>query len=762
MQATTRAFLRRAGAACAAAAILGGGTFAAGAASAAPFSEPAPTVQSSAAPSSASAPAASASPSAASASPSATATSAAPSAGAQPAGLEAALKRDLGQTVAGFEANGELAAKAATIDAEVKKADPNAAVSVAGDTIKVVTSVPAAANQAAKQAGVNAKVSIAPVQAAPAYMVGVKKKDADAKTLLAAYVHAFGARNLQSIMVNAAGQHVIRTSDPANGSTTPSFRSFAAASQESVTDFAAKYNNVVVEAADGPAATYGGDVVNGQGYASQVSGNHYETCSIGWNGFDRSGRPAVISAGHCTADGALKDPMLTDPVHDAAGRPAGPGIALLGSLGTFGFSQFGGPGNSPVTGLTPTSGPGDLGNIGTDVSVIDNIAPGLTQLPLATHWTDPSNLPATATRVTGVSTAVVGAEICKSARTTGWTCGTVTEVGIFLVGGVPDPTNPADVRAVWGFGSDNMVSGPGDSGGAVISGTTAVGMISAGGTDGDGTAWTFSTDLVDALAHTNGYTVKIFLNSPTLTSPANNGTVHRSAPITGKVAGAPAGTTVTATVGGRTSTVPVGANGTWAIKAPTTFGSFTLTARAGSGFSTSAKATFKVTVIRQTLAAPAFTSPAPNGSATAPVTAVSGTGKPGATVVLSGSVTGTAVVGAGGRWSVAASPTLTAGRYSVTARQTLADWNDSAAATAAFRVALPAPAATTRHTAPAPGNPDSRGAPAAAAALLGHVDGGGLAETGVPGTAATVGAAGALLLLAGAAFLLFGRRKRTH
>ncbi|WP_171814325.1 hypothetical protein [Arthrobacter dokdonensis] len=678
-------------------------------------------------------------------------------AGTLPAGLEAALKRDLGKSVAEFEANGELARGAAAVEAAVGKSDPASVVSVDGDSIKAVTTDAAAARKAAG----TAKITVIPEAASPA---PGKVDPGGVEALFADYAKVFGAKNLQSIMVDASGRYVIRTGDtaakppaPASPPRTATAPAASAArvptaapvaSAASVADFAAKYRNVVVKPADGHVAAFAGDVVDGQGYASHVSGNEYEACSIGWNGFNRAGRPAVISAGHCTLDGSLKNPLLTDPAHDAAARPPISGIAFLGSLGTFGFSQFGGPGNSPVIGFDPKAPSlAGVGNIGTDVSVIDNITAGLNQLPLATHWMDPANLPAAATRVTGVSTAIPGADICKSGRTTGWTCGTVTGRGLFLVAGVQNPSSVSDVRGVRGFAS-TLPSDRGDSGAPVISGTTAVGILSAG----DGTT-TYSTDLVDALAHTGGYTVRIFVNTPTLATPAN-GTIHRSTTITGRVAAAPAGTTVSATIGGRTVTVPLGANGTWSIKAPNTFGTFKLTARAKSGFSTSALATFNVTIVKQTLAAPAFTAPAANGSAAAPVRTITGTGKPGATIVLSGAVTGTAHVGTNGRWSVAAPKALAPGRYALTARQSLKDWNTSTAATIRFRVVAPVRAAV----------PLSGGAvtvvEAGVTAAQGSAAGGALAETGVPGTLGGFGAAGGGLLLAGGALLLFRRRDK--
>ncbi|MDD0859825.1 hypothetical protein NHF46_23305 [Arthrobacter alpinus] len=79
----------------------------------------------------------------------------------------------------------------------------------------------------------------------------------------------------------------------------------------------------------------------------------------------------------------------------------------------------------------------------------------------------------------------------------------------------------------------------------------------------------------------------------------------------------------------------------------------------------------------------------------APVTIITGTGKAGATVELTGGVSGTAMVGADGKWSFAIKPGLEVGPYTVTAKQTLSDWNDSANTTSKFTVVPAAPAVTT-------------------------------------------------------------------
>lgn len=675
MQAIQRSFPTRVAAACAATAVLIGGTFTAGAASATPSSDPS-----------------------ASSSPTAIATSVAPAPAASatstdvslPAGLDAAITRDLGMSVEEFNNQGALATKAAEVHATLTEADPAALVSVDGDAINVQTTAP----DVAKAAAGDAKVTVSAAPAAPSF---AKVDATSVDALFADYVGEFGAMALQSIMVNSKGEFVIRTRDAATTSPMPTRRSFTQAATPTTDDFAAKYVNVVVEAAQGPAGALANDVVNGQGYiAFDSQAIPSELCSIGWNGFNKDGDPAIISAGHCTSDGVLEGTELIVPLQDDAGNPIKPGGVLGEPLGTFGFSQFGGPGNSPA--IDPFSE--KPGNIGTDVSVIDGINTALTQLPKVTDWATPDSPKDSGPQVTGVSDAIIGTPICKSGIMTGWSCGTVSEVGAFIVAGKNYPKNPADlkpgedledIRAVRGFGSTDLAAAPGDSGGSIIAGNLAVGMVSAGGVNAAGVAVTYGVSLTDALKYTAGYSVKIFLNAPKITT---TGQVFRSTEVKGTVAGAPAGTTVSVTIDGTTTAATVGANGMWTAKAPNKFGIFAVTAQAKNGFNTSEATTGSIEVIKQTLAVPAITAPAQSGTVAAPVTFIKGTGKVGATIELTGDVKGTVGVATDGTWAFALSPALEVGDYTIMAKQTLKDWNDSKTATNKFKVVPAAPAIT--------------------------------------------------------------------
>ncbi len=657
MQESTRAFFKRGGTACAAAALVLGSTFTAvPMASAAPAESPAPTATVTTAP--------------------------APSEGALPGGLEEALERDLDMTKAEFDEAGQLAQKALDAEAAVEAAGVDAQVSVKDGTINVHTAAPDAkvtGEKLSKELGVSVEVSVKSNDVQRKYAPSV---DALAADYLAAASDEDLAE-LQAIGWNG-NEFVIHTGAVSTEKSARQRRNADVSSTLSVTDFASRYANVSIKEAEGPAEASAEEVVAGQGYGHEMGNGSIALCSIGWNGFSATGDPAVISAGHCTNDGAYDDVVLTDPEADQAD----PGFADLGAeLGTFGFSQFGGPNNSPVTGYEGAGSLDDMGNFGTDVSVIDNINPELELLPKVTDWTNVANIAANGRKVTGVSTAVLGADICKSGRTTGWTCGKVDEITLFLVGGTNIDTDVDDIRGVKGFASYGALNAQGDSGGAVISGTLAVGITSAASRDG---TVAYNADLKEALARTNGYTVELAVNAPALGSPQDKGSVITGSAVSGTVPGdlAPA-SSVVVTIDGTATSVPV-KDGEWSFNAPSTPGKFTFTVQSQNGFSTSATKTYTLTAI---LAAPAISTPKDGARMTSFVESISGSGIPGATVVLTEDVTGEVKVAKDGTWTYKPDEALRYGQYTVKAVQRLGGVSSNATSSS-FKVVPAKPVIT--------------------------------------------------------------------
>lgn len=659
-------------------------------------------------------------------------------------GLAEALLRDLGMTVEEFEAAGELGRKAADALPRLQATEGYVGIAIEDGRIVItgsgtalealaleldatlvapVVEEPAveASEPAAEPTGPaaeptgpaaeatepaagapSAEPTEAPAveeeKAAPLSLTGDYR--ANIEKIRADYIASVGVEGLQSILLTNDG-YVISVDKSAVAGDSVLARSMADVTGSPADVFAEKFTNVTISDSSGPATPLE-DVVNGQGYAIDEA----FLCSIGFNGFDPSGKPAVITAGHCNDDGNGKEAALTEPANDEA---AGGTRPSLGSpLGTFGFSQFGGANNSPIA--DPVTG----GNIGTDIAVINNINSGLDLLPETTTWQDAADLTAGSVSLTGVVEAVNGAPVCKSGRTTGWSCGSVTGVGEFYVLG---HNGGDDIRGVWGFESTlEKNAAPGDSGGSVISGTNAMGISSAGVVR-EGIDRLSSTSLVDGLGkYLPGYSVALFVAAPAMTSHEDKGTVLTDEAITGTTAG----TKVKLTRGDKSTELDV-VNGTWTFPAPSTIpegGKFEFTVQAINGFNKSKAVSYELTVEEAPLAAPVITNPAADAQIADSLTTITGTGAATAevTVKVSGNRTvedaeeagtaetlaveavdeeGTAVVDDDGNWEYTLKGALSYGDYTVTAAQDgVAGKLASPEATSSFSVILNQPIIT--------------------------------------------------------------------
>ncbi|MBD7994796.1 trypsin-like serine protease [Arthrobacter sp. Sa2CUA1] len=661
-------------------------------------------------------------------------------AGALPPGLAEALQRDLGITEEEFRAAGELGQRAAAAlprlqategfaglaleDAEIVIYGSGTALEALAEELDARLEAPAANDKAteaaddessddktATDAGSTPAAPAPSETAAPvpssepaAEESAAEGTQADAAATRTAtdltslardYIANVGVEGLQSISLGSDG-FTINVQNP-EAPVTASARTLQdSAAPTTPKEFADEYTNVKAESSGSGAGVPLEDVYGGQGYAIDT-GQGFFACSVGFNGWNPEGDPAVITAGHCTGDGSLKDTYLA---------PTDGTNVVTTELGTFGTSVFGGPGNTPSSVENP--------NIGTDVAVIDGINKDLDLLAEVTQWA-PGGLSETTTRITGVGSAVAGLPVCRSGLTTGWKCGTVDKLAVFLVGGHKMATDPKDVRAVLGFES-TLKAMEGDSGGPVISGNTALGLVSSGmgAPDGDGFYNTVgAADLTSALSVTGGYTVALHVEAPAL-NVKNGDTVETDQVLTGT---APAGSTVKLTVNGGTAEIPVAENGTWSMKVPRTVAdgaTAKITATAVIGFNESKTTTYSVTVKHSPLAAPVLTNPADGASVVNELRTLEGTADPEATVTLKvAPVSGTeeageaqslaatdpqvvtAEVNENGTFSVELDEALSFGAYTVSASQEGTPGKAaSPVATTSFSVIYPAPAIT--------------------------------------------------------------------
>jgi len=196
-----------------------------------------------------------------------------------------------------------------------------------------------------------------------------------------------------------------------------------------------------------------GEVYGGQPYLIKNASGAWR-CSAGFPGYAvASGAPQLLSAGHCVEPGSTTSELsMTGPQKytgsdGTVGAPLGPWVS--------GANQFGNDADSSLIALTgghtPQSSVLTWGTNGTGT-------------PLGTA-------PST---VTGVGAAVAGAPLCKSGSTTGWTCGTIEETDASV--SVEDENGVHSVNSIIA----TTCADHGDSGGAAMTGGTAIGLVSAG------------------------------------------------------------------------------------------------------------------------------------------------------------------------------------------------------------------------------------------------------------------------------------------
>jgi streptogrisin C len=548
------------------------------------------------------------------------------------AGLREAALRDLGLTPEGFAAAGELGKQAADAAAALQEVPgylgtriQDGSILVAGTGAELeaaVARLSAAIPAVALEAPPSAPPSNAPTEGTDTPAATGTELAQSTQDLYQAYLRDVGTAGLQAVAYTGK-KFVVRTggtnrseamvpdsADNAGNSVPGSVRTSLTSpdtdAKISPAEFVARYANVELDA--GAPLALQADVPGGLGYAS----DNGTMCSTGFSAFDPAGLPAVLTAGHCSFDGAEESATL-----QFQGVPAG-------LLGKFGFSQFGGPGNTTVLNPLDLTNPG---NVGTDIAVIDELRADLDPLPAASTWGDPSEADPDV-KIIGTAAPVVGQPVCRSGRTSAWSCGTIDEVGIYVVRGLNYDNDDNDLRAFNGFLSFDVQSSGGDSGGPWVSGNYAVGTHSAGDTPDENGNFAVAATLQDSLAVLPGYELELFLNKPTVTSPAPGATLGSGQTVTGTVAAAPAsavaaGSKVRITVSGQAPfEVPVDAGGAWSFTAPAVAGPLRFTARTINGFSTSGAAAFDFAPQAVTPAEPETAQPDPTGEASTPTAAV--------------------------------------------------------------------------------------------------------------------------------------------
>ena len=321
------------------------------------------------------------------------------------------------------------------------------------------------------------------------------------------------------------------------------------------------------------------DIFGGEAIAWQV-GDSVGRCSVGFSGFGAGGQQQLATAGHCVA---------------GMGGISGQVEAITQTAPNAGASA-----SSPI-GL-PVAGSQAFG-AGYDSGLVAATAAGFVGYPAVATWGGGGGAPrsSAALPVQSVSAAIVGATLCKSGSTTGWTCGTVRAID--SVQTVDDQGTPYDVNSI--LATTCVMSG--DSGGSALIGQSAVGIASASSDAPCGSGSYLSTFFpmvsptgASVMARYAGAWEPAVTVSTPVVSGASGGTASAPGTVTGTLGAASAGSTVSLYIDGSPTAAAsaTAAPGTWILPLPALgegAHSYTVVARWGS-WSTSAPAAGNVVV----------------------------------------------------------------------------------------------------------------------------------------------------------------------
>ncbi|APU18372.1 trypsin-like serine protease [Actinoalloteichus sp. GBA129-24] len=187
-----------------------------------------------------------------------------------------------------------------------------------------------------------------------------------------------------------------------------------------------------------PDPQQGGELRGGQGIIAQDSdGAEVANCSLGFNALDAQGRALALTSGHCLSGAETV-------VAEADGS----------EIGTV---------DRVVWDSVSDGGEGD------DYASVRLTNSALTLRPEVVDWQGGS-LP-----VEGVVEPIEGMQVCKSGRTTEWECGEIQQVDVEVR--VNDFDGGVKTQRMFWY---DACTERGDSGGAVLAGTLAVGLHAAG------------------------------------------------------------------------------------------------------------------------------------------------------------------------------------------------------------------------------------------------------------------------------------------
>ncbi|MEF9982569.1 MAG: S1 family peptidase, partial [Glutamicibacter sp.] len=348
-------------------------------------------------------------------------------------GLDKAIEKDLNKSVEEYVKDGETSDAASKVRDELNAKGIDATASVKDGKAEITVS---------KKDAAKAK-EIVKASAAPAPIV-VTEVDSQVKTVdkvyteLLANIEPKELKRITAILQTNDGLKIYAKGFDEKEAADDLKSKSAGSLPEKLTveQFVSEATHVDgVESSGVAKTTAAEDIYGALGYAMDKSGaptSKSTVCSLGFTAWTAEGEDAIISAGHCSEDGATRILGLAEQ------SVPGQSPTLGAELGTFGFNQFGGPGNSGLSAEELDSmTEEEFNNLepGTDISVIDNINPALNLHAAVSEWADGKEPRDEVINVTGTTKALVGSEACSSGRTTGWSCSPIIGEGVFFVGG---------------------------------------------------------------------------------------------------------------------------------------------------------------------------------------------------------------------------------------------------------------------------------------------------------------------------------------
>ncbi|GAA2242315.1 cell wall-binding repeat-containing protein [Herbiconiux moechotypicola] len=309
------------------------------------------------------------------------------------------------------------------------------------------------------------------------------------------------------------------------------------------------------------------EVIGGQGFQFKAEGYTY-VCSVGFTGrYKPYPQTQFITSGHCI-----------EPDHDA---------------GTYYYeSKQSAAGTTPSAGSVigaPLADQYRFGG-GADVGAVA-VSPDWSTAPKVSTWGGGTGAlgQGTPVTITDLATAVKGSPVCKSGRTTGWTCGEV-----LVVNGSFPVYNHAGTPVYVNLTLTDVCMLPGDSGASALIGRAAFGVGTAGNFSGGCSGQPDAISAFFPLATTDGtpsvstalpnWELGVSLAAPVYQRPSFTGDA-----ITGTLANAGPRHRVVVTIDSSTFTVTPDSSGAWSVPIPSALqkGKHTFTVRSTWGAVTS-------------------------------------------------------------------------------------------------------------------------------------------------------------------------------